>query len=102
MGVLQLGLVVYVRNVAHDAAVEGAYRAALADQTPAAGAQRTREVIARTIGPAYAADVGARRSVRAGIEVTEVTVRSPLPVAGLVGIPRVLEVSAVAPTESFG
>ena len=30
LGVLQLGLAIYVRNVLHDAAVEGAYHAALA------------------------------------------------------------------------
>ncbi|HET8926556.1 MAG TPA: TadE/TadG family type IV pilus assembly protein, partial [Microbacterium sp.] len=31
LAVLQLGLAVYVRNVVHDAAVEGAFHAALAD-----------------------------------------------------------------------
>ena len=101
LGVLQLGLVVYVRNVVHDAAVEGAYRAALADQTPADGAARARFVIGRAVGPAYARDVRARNAVRAGADVVEVTVRAPLPMVGLLGAPRLLEVSAVAPTESF-
>lgn len=101
LGVLQFGLVVYVRNVAHDAAVEGAYRGALADQTPADGADRTRDIIDRTIGPAYAGDVRARRTARGGLDVVEVTVRTPVPLIGLVGVPRMLEVHGVAPAESF-
>ena len=42
LGVLQLGLSVYVRNVVHDAAVEGAFHAALADASLEDGARRTR------------------------------------------------------------
>ena len=42
LAVLQLGLAVYVRNVIHDAAAEGAHHAALADVTPAAGAELIR------------------------------------------------------------
>ncbi len=54
LGVLQLGLAVYVRNVVHDAAVEGAYHAALADTSLEDGAARTRAIIARTVGDEYA------------------------------------------------
>ena len=57
LGVLQFGLAVYVRNVVHDAAVEGAYHAALADTSLADGADRTREIVSRTVGAEYAADV---------------------------------------------
>lgn len=98
LAVLQLGLAVYVRNVLHDAAVEGAYHAALADVGPEGGAERTRLVIARAIGSAYAQDVSASLS---GGDV-RVTVRSATPVVGLIGIPGSLEVTARAPVETMG
>lgn len=101
LGVLQLGLVVYVRNVVHDAAVEGAYRAALADTDLADGAERTRQIIGRAVGAAYAEDVSIREDSELGHRSVTVTVRAPLPLAGLLGIPRTLEVTAHAPSESF-
>lgn len=102
LGVLQLGLVVYVRNVVHDAAVEGAYRAALADTAFSDGADRTREIIARAVGSSYADDVTVREGTELGHPTVSVTVRTPLPLAGLLGIPRTMEVTAHAPSESFG
>ena len=97
LAVLQFRLGVYVRNVVHDAAVEGAYRGALADATVADGAARTRAVITRAVGATYATDVSARR--HAGQVV--VTVRAPIPVIGLVGAVGDVEVTARAPIESF-
>ena len=65
LAVLQLGLAVYVRNVVHDAAVEGAYRAALADTSLADGAERTREIVTRTVGSSYAGDIQVRETADA-------------------------------------
>ena len=101
LGVLQFGFAVYVRNVVHDAAVDGAYHAALADTSLSAGAERTRRVIARTVGREYAQDVTAAPGTIAGEPVVVVTVRATLPVLGLVGIPRGVEVTAHAPVESL-
>ncbi|MFE5410488.1 TadE/TadG family type IV pilus assembly protein [Microbacterium sp. NPDC056569] len=101
LGVLQFGLAVYVRNVLHDAAVEGAYHAALADTTLADGAQRTRDIVGRTIGAEYAADVTVRETASLGQQTVEVRVESTLPLVGLLGAPRGLEVTAHAPVESF-
>ncbi|MFK4836955.1 TadE/TadG family type IV pilus assembly protein [Microbacterium sp. ZW T2_14] len=101
LGVLQFGLAVYVRNVVHDAAVEGAYHAALADTTLADGAQRTREIVARTIGGEYATDVTVRETSSLGQESVEVRVAATLPLVGLLGASRSLEVTAHAPVESF-
>lgn len=98
LGVLQLGLIVYVRNVVHDAAVEGAFHAALADTTPAHGVERTRSVISRAVGDAYASHVDADY---VGGDHVAVTVLAPLPVAGLLGVPRAMEVTAHAPRESL-
>ncbi len=101
LGVLQLGLAIYVRNVVHDAAVEGAFYGALADTTAGEGADRTREIIRRTVGEAYAAEVSARVTEDAGLSEIEVTVNAPLPVVGLFGVPRTMEVTAHAPRESL-
>lgn len=101
LAVLQLAILVYVRNVVHDAAVEGAYHAALADTAPEEGAERAAEVITRAVGAAYAGDVSVARVSDAGRDVIAVRVRTTLPVLGLIGIPAALEVEARAPAESF-
>lgn len=101
LAIIQFGVAVYVRNVVHDAAVEGAHRAALADTSLAEGAERTREIITRTVGGAFAEDVSARDSERLGYPAVEVTVRTTLPLVGLIGVPWALEVSAYAPAESL-
>ncbi len=54
LGVLQLGIAVYVRNVVHDAAVTGAHEAALADAALDDGVARTRALIRGGVGEAYA------------------------------------------------
>lgn len=102
LAVLQLALAVYVRNVVHDAAVEGAYFAALADTGPAQGAERARETIRRAIGDAYAEDVTVVRSISLEQPTIDVRIRTTLPVIGLLGLPYGLEVEAHAPAESFG
>lgn len=101
LGVLQLGLTVYVRNVVHDAAVEGAFHAALADRSVGDGVERTRQIVARTVGAEYAADVSGSESARLGHPTVEITVRATLPLVGLLGAPRAMEVTGHAPLESF-
>jgi Flp pilus assembly protein TadG len=101
LGVLQFGLAVYVRNVVHDAAVEGAYHAALADTSLDEGAARTRDIVTRTIGAEYAADVNVRETADLGHPAVEVRVAATLPLVGMLGAPRSMEVIAHAPIESF-
>ncbi|MFH8250318.1 TadE/TadG family type IV pilus assembly protein [Microbacterium sp. B2969] len=101
LGVLQLGLALYVRNVVHDAAVEGAFYAALADTSLAEGAARTARIVERTVGAEYAADVAVRETSALGHAAVEVTVRAPFPLVGLLGVPGLMEVSADAPLESL-
>ena len=102
LAVLQLGLAMYVRNVVHDAAVEGAHYAALVDSTSAEGAERTRLSITRAVGASFAEDVTVAVSDRLGYPTAVVTVRTTLPVIGLMGIPYAMEVDADAPLESLG
>lgn len=101
LAVLQLAFAIYVRNVVHDAAVEGAYYAALADTTAKEGEERAREVIRRAIGPSYADDITVASTRREGQETVEVRIRTTLPVFGLIGVPAALQVEASAPAESF-
>lgn len=101
LAIIQFGVAVYVRNVVHDAAVEGAHRAALADTSLAEGTARTREMIGRSVGEEFAEDISARMTDDLGYPAIEVTVRTTLPLVGLIGVPWALEVSAHAPAESL-
>lgn len=101
LAVLQFGLAVYIRNVVHDAAAEGAYHAALADTSLADGVRRAREIVSRTVGSDYASDISARETSAVGHAAIRLTVRTTLPLIGLLGVPRGLEVTADAPAESF-
>ncbi|PKI90470.1 TadE family protein [Actinomycetales bacterium SN12] len=102
LAVLQIALAMYVRNVVHDAAVEGAHHAALADTTLDEGVARTEAVITRAVGPEYAGDVAIGEDMSLGHPSVLVRVRTTLPVLGLLGVPFGLEVEARAPVESFG
>ena len=102
LAVLQLGFALYVRNVVHDAAVEGAHYAALADTALEEGAERTRISITRAVGGAYAEDIAVAESDRLGYATAVVTVRTTLPIIGLLGIPHAMEVNADAPVETLG
>lgn len=100
LAVVQLGLAVYVRNIVHDAAVDGAYHAALADRTPADGAERTAQILARSVG-ALDAHTSAVHTERLGMTTVEVRVVATLPLVGLFGIPAAMEVTGHAPVEAF-
>ena len=101
LSVMQLGLALHIRNTVTDAAAEGARFAALADNGLADGAARTRDLIATALGPGYAQDVSASYGSYLGHPATVVTVRTPLPLIGLVGIEQGLEVSGHASRETL-
>ncbi|MFT4214863.1 MAG: TadE/TadG family type IV pilus assembly protein [Microbacterium sp.] len=101
LAVLQFALAVYVRNVVHDAAVEGAYHGALADSDADEGATRTDHLIASALGGALDAQATAHEVDGASGPEIEVTVIATLPLVGLIGIPAAMEVTAHAPRESF-
>lgn len=101
LAILQVGLAVYVRHLVHDAAVEGAYHAALADVSLDEGAARARAIVDRTIGAGFVTAVRARETKSLGERTVEVTVVATLPLVGLVGVPEGWEVSAYAPESAF-
>lgn len=101
LAVLQLGLALHVRNTVLDAAAEGARFAALADNTPGDGVARCRELITVAIGAEYAREVTASPANWHGHPAIAVTVRTTLPVIGLIGIGGALEVSGHAAVETL-
>ena len=101
LSVLQLGLALHVRNTILDAAAEGARFAALADNTLADGAARTRDLITTAIGAGYARDVTATSGSYLQHPAVSVTVRTPLPLIGLVGLDGGLEVTGHAAKETL-
>jgi hypothetical protein len=102
LSVLQLGLALHIRNTAQDAAAEGARYGALADNVPQDGVRRTTELIDLAIGDDYAQHVTALQGSWMGHPAITITVRTRLPLFGLVGIDGVLEVSGHAAIETLG
>lgn len=102
LAVIQLALALHVRNTVLDAAAEGARYAALVGSSEGAGVARTRELIGAAISSDYANDVEAGMSTVGGVTMVSVTVRAPLPVVGLLGVDRALEVTGHAALETLG
>ncbi len=99
LGVLQLGLVLHVKNTLQDAASEGARWGSLIDSSPAEGVQRTKDLITTAVGEQYAQHITATQATWLGAPATVITVTAPLPVIGLWGPATSLEVSGHAATE---
>ncbi|NTW39872.1 MAG: pilus assembly protein [Cellulomonadaceae bacterium] len=93
--VLQLALALHVRSTLVDCAAEGARYGALADRSPADGAQRARDLITMSLAPRFADDVTARAVTIDGLDEVVVEVTAPLPVLGLLG-PTTLSVDGHA------
>ncbi|MEO8094697.1 MAG: TadE family protein [Pseudolysinimonas sp.] len=102
VSVLQLALALHVRNTVLDAAAEGARFAALADNTSVDGVSRCRALIATAIGGDYAGDVSASTGAWMGHPAVTITVRTTLPIIGLLGVGGALEVSGHAAIETLG
>ncbi len=101
LSVIQLGLALLVRNTVLDAASEGARYGALADNNIGDSVGRTRDLITTALGPGYARDISVARGSYDGYPADIVTVKTPLPLIGLIGIPRGLEVHGHAAIETL-
>ena len=101
VSVLQLALALHVRNTVLDAASEGARFAALADNNPTDGVARCRTLITLAIGADYARDVSVSTGSWRGDPAVTVTVRTTLPVIGLLGFAGAVEVSGHAIVETL-
>jgi Flp pilus assembly protein TadG len=85
LGILQVALVLHVRNTLTAAAAEGARYGATIDHTPANGAARTRQQVADTLSGRFAGDVDARVETVGGTQTVVVTVEADVPPLGLWG-----------------
>jgi hypothetical protein len=97
--VVQLTLVLHVRNTLVDCAAQGARYAAAAGREPADGVARTAELATAELSGAYARDVTAGRAHLGDVDVVEVTVRAPMPVVGFLGPGGILVVRGHAMVE---
>jgi Flp pilus assembly protein TadG len=85
LGVLQVALVLHVRNTLTSAASEGARFAATADQPLAAGVARTRAQITGALADRFARDVTASAAHVRGAPGVRVRVVAEVPPLGLWG-----------------
>jgi Flp pilus assembly protein TadG len=85
LGILQVALVLLVRNTLASAASEGARYAATLDRGPADGAQRTRQQIDGAISGRFAQDVDAHPAAVDGAPGVEVVVHATVPALGIGG-----------------
>ncbi|MGV3562682.1 MAG: TadE/TadG family type IV pilus assembly protein [Nocardioides sp.] len=99
LGVLQVSLVLLVRNTLTAAASDGARYAATVGRGPADGVARTRDQIAGALAARFAEDVDARVVSIDGAPTVVVTVRASVPALGLGGPGVDLEVDGHAVQE---
>jgi len=96
LAIVQLTLVLHVRNTLIDAAASGARYGTLADRGAGDARDRAAQLIGVALNAEFAQDVTTSESTYQGIRTLEVTVRAPLPVIGLIGPRAVLEVKGHA------
>lgn len=101
LGILQLGLALHVRNTLVAAAAEGARYAANADRTPEDGAGHTRRLVTAALSERYAREVSAGYDSVGDVPTVYVRVRADLPVVGLIGVRRGLDVRGHALDEEL-
>lgn len=96
VSILQLALVLHVRNILIDAAVSGAQFGTLADRSPQEAAERTKMLINSSLNSSFSQEVSYSEKELDGVMTLEILVRAPLPLIGLFGVNRSLEVSGHA------
>ena len=96
LAAMQLAFALHVHNTAPAHVVEGARLGARADSSPAAGAQRARELLGGSLPSSGGVSVQAGRSTVDGVAVVEVTARISLPVFGPFGPAEAMTVTGHA------
>lgn len=96
LAIIQLTLILHVRNTLIDAAASGARYGTLADRGAADAEERTRGLIGVALNPGFAEHVSTSEVTVQGFRTLEVTVRAPMPVIGLIGPREMLEVKGHA------
>lgn len=96
VALLQLALTLHVRNTVADAASSAARYGALGDRTAADAQDRATQLVATALGPDFVQDVSVSVETRNGLDVLRVSITAPLPLIGLFGPARSLEMSGHA------
>lgn len=96
VAIVQLALVLHVRNTLIDAAASGARYGTLADRSPQDGLERTRQLISGSLSEGFAQDISYSRTGEAGAPMLQMRVRAPLPLIGLIGPRGGIEVTGHA------
>lgn len=101
LGIVQVALVLHVRNTLASAASEGARYAATYDRGPQDGAARTRALVAGVLSARYATDVSAAETTVDGYPGVVVRVGARVPALGLWGPAVELDVDGHAVEEAL-
>ena len=91
VALIQLALVLHVRNTVADAASSAARYGALGDRTADDARERASLLVSTALGPHYVQDVTVSVQTQNGLQVLSVSISAPLPLVGLFGPARTLE-----------
>lgn len=96
VALLQLALVLHVRNTVADAASSAARYGALGDRSADDARDRAIFLVDAALGPDYIQDVSVSVQTQDGLNILEVSINAPMPLIGLFGPARSLEMSGHA------
>ncbi|MFT4287015.1 TadE family protein [Nocardioides sp.] len=99
LGILQVALVMFVRNTLASAASEGARYAATAGHSPGDGVARARQQLDGVLAARYADDVTAEPTTIEGAPAVRVLIHAEVPALGLGGPAIAVDVSGRAVLE---
>lgn len=101
LGVIQVGLVLHVRNTLAASASEGARYAGTIDRAPQDGVDRTRQLIAGALVERFASQVSAAATIVDGYPGVVVRVHAEVPALGLFGPSVDIDVAGHAVKETL-
>ncbi|GAA5229524.1 TadE/TadG family type IV pilus assembly protein [Arthrobacter cryoconiti] len=96
LALIQLAVVLHVRNTVADAASSAARYGALADRSTQDAQDRAELLLKTALGDGYAQAVSAEVTSSQGVSIMSVSILAPLPLIGLFGPGKSLEMSGHA------
>lgn len=96
LAIIQLTLVLHVRNTLIDAAASGARYGTLADRDATDAQERAGMLVGMALNAEFAQDISTSEVNFQGLRTLEVTIKAPMPVIGLIGPRDMLEVKGHA------
>jgi hypothetical protein len=96
LAIIQLTLILHVRNTLIDAAASGARYGTLADRSAADAEERAGVLVGMALNAEFAQDISTSEVTFQGLRTLEVTIKAPMPVIGLIGPRDLLEVKGHA------